>query len=520
MAHGLSSALLEPIDSERQMYLEGGDGDDVEIDWSQTPILHHLDFGYRQFSIDPEQNLVIYVCHDSDRMIVRIRQMSDNAFHPMARYETLDIRWMLRGDYIYLEIFGDFVGVMILQYGDRNHHFSIWNWKTGICQCRLSDSIMGSFLFLSPRHFIILKHEEDSVSLAVYSFRPCYYDGPPVKPCLPSQHVATFQLPNFLPESAYSFHIELYCRPSPVFEAPEYEVLFGGDSMPADGAIPSMPSPSSSVQDSSATPINPPKWGGTYATNGPFVRPRQDDFRVAVFSLSLNSSTGDGGYKMFIAVSDIYRMTKRFESDFHTSGKILDDDLDVNSDADCALPIHVPWDDWGPRSARLLETADRKPFCSIFMNRHIFSSLERMPMSEMTREDPRQAHQRGSFTRLHMLDFNPYSAHAGSIGMRDNTDSDDRIEHGADAERWSGNEGPSSSSSIRPPRISKDYRVSGRMETRLEPTVLPSRKVTTGLPYREVTSDDTLQGDMFPMIDAERILLFDRDQAAIKVLVI
>ncbi|KAF8326209.1 uncharacterized protein EI90DRAFT_1965472 [Cantharellus anzutake] len=135
MAHGLSSALLESIDSERQMYLEGGDGDDIEIDWSQTPILHHLDFGYRQFSIDPEQNLVIYVCHDSDRMIVRIRQMSDNAFHPMARYETLDIRWMLRGNYIYLEIFGDFVGVMILQYGDRNHHFSIWNWKTGICQC-------------------------------------------------------------------------------------------------------------------------------------------------------------------------------------------------------------------------------------------------------------------------------------------------------------------------------------------------------------------------------------------------
>ncbi|KAF8326193.1 uncharacterized protein EI90DRAFT_3070908 [Cantharellus anzutake] len=145
---------------------------------------------------------------------------------------------------------------------------------------------------------------------------------------------------------------------------------------------------------------------------------------------------------------------------------------------------------------------------------------------------PELAYQWGWSVHLHMLDFNPYSIRAGSIRARDDTasaskdlsagnshtgeetwvpdtDSDDRIEHGADAERWSGNEEPPSSGSIRPPRISKDYRISSRMETRLEPTVLPSRKVTTGLPYREVTSDDTLQGDMFPMIDAERILLFD-----------
>ncbi|KAF8343137.1 uncharacterized protein EI90DRAFT_3031455 [Cantharellus anzutake] len=451
-------------------------------------------------------------------MFVRIRQMSDNGFHPMAQYETLDACPAAGPSYILVEIFGDFVGIMVRDLLDVGRYFWIWNWKTGICQCELSGSVMESFLFLSPRHFIIFRHGGGSVSLEVYSFRPCHYDGPPVKLFLPSQHVATFQLPNFSPGAAYAHIMRLHCRPSPVFEAPEYEILSKGDPMPTNKPIPSMPSfSSSSVQDSSTTPINPPKWGGTYATNGPFVRPRQDDFRVAVFSLTLKSLEGDGSYKMFIAVSDIYRMTKRFESNFHTSGKMLDDDLDANSYADCVLPIRVPWDDWGPRSARLLETTNRTTFYSIFMNRYIFSTLEHVPMPEMTRENP-------CFTRLHILDFNPYSARAGSIGVRDNTDSDDRIEHGADAERQSSNEEPASSGSIRPPRISKDYGVSGRMKIHLEPTVFPSPdavdKVVTGLPYREVTSDDTLQGDLLPMIDAERILLLEGGQSPVKALVI
>ncbi|KAF8314604.1 uncharacterized protein EI90DRAFT_417949 [Cantharellus anzutake] len=166
--------------------------------------------------------------------------------------------------------------------------------------------------------------------------------------------------------------MRLHCRPSPVFEAPEYEILSGGEPMSAHGPIPSMSSfPSGSVQDSSTTSDDLPKWGRTHATNGPFVRPRQDDFRVAVFSPT-PFCTWEVSYRMFIAVSDIYCTTKRFESDFHTKGKILDDNLDANSDADSTLPIHVPWGDWGPRSARLLATG-HETFCSIFMNRYIFT---------------------------------------------------------------------------------------------------------------------------------------------------
>ncbi|KAF8343030.1 uncharacterized protein EI90DRAFT_822502 [Cantharellus anzutake] len=134
--HGLSSALLGSIDSERQMYLEGGDGDDVEIDWSQTPILHRLGFEFLDFSIDPEQNLAIYVCDDLDKVFVRIRQMSDNGFHPMAQYETLDACPLVGPTHILVEIFGDFVGVMVRDLLDVDRYFRIWNWKTGICQCR------------------------------------------------------------------------------------------------------------------------------------------------------------------------------------------------------------------------------------------------------------------------------------------------------------------------------------------------------------------------------------------------
>ncbi|KAF8343029.1 uncharacterized protein EI90DRAFT_3031118, partial [Cantharellus anzutake] len=294
--------------------------------------------------------------------------------------------------------------------------------------------------------------------------------------------------------------------------------------------------PSGSVQDSSTTPNDPPKWGRTYATNGPFVRPRQDDFRVAVLSLT-PSTEWEQSYRLFIAVSDIYRTTKRFESDFHTTkGKILDDNLDANSDADCVFPIHVSWDDWGPRSARLLATAGTETFCSIFMNRYIFGTLERVPMPE-TREDSSQW---DWCTRLHILDFNPYPIRAESIRVKDDTASASnnlfRDEYplrrtlgfpipipmtGLSMVRMrkdnQATPEPPSSGLIRPPRISKDYGVSGRMTVSPSPDAVG--KVITRLPYRGVTSDDTFRGYLLPWIDAERILLLDSAQGTIKVLV-
>ncbi|KAF8326210.1 uncharacterized protein EI90DRAFT_1965799 [Cantharellus anzutake] len=164
------SLVPNSIGSGSQVSLEGGDDDGVEIDSIQTPIFNYLGFEFQEFNIDPEQNLAVYVCRGPDidgdlgSMIVKIRQMSDNALHPLARYETLDTRSMSPEQCMYyVEIFGDFIGVMVRGLLVTNCRFWIWNWKTGICQCELSGFRMDSFLFLSPRlnlvfHLSILQH--------------------------------------------------------------------------------------------------------------------------------------------------------------------------------------------------------------------------------------------------------------------------------------------------------------------------------------------------------------------------
>ncbi|KAF8343113.1 uncharacterized protein EI90DRAFT_830135 [Cantharellus anzutake] len=487
-SHG-SPPAAGPISPVVQANLGGQYDGDVGVDSSQMPIFNYLGFKAQEFSIDPEQNLAVYLCQSSDpdetsgRMIVRIRQMSDNAFHPFARYETLDTRSMPDelGSYL-VQIFGDFVGVMFA----TKARFWIWNWKTGICQCELLDSGMDSFLFLSPRHFVISRRKGPLASLEVYAFKPCHYDGPPVKSCLPTRHLATFRLPRLSTGSVYFSHIELVCEPSPVFETPEYEKL----------PLPPFFLPRS-VDGPSITPNNPSEPG---PTNGPFVRPRQDDFRIALLSFTVSSLRSErNNYKMFVAVSDIYCMAKCIESNSRTGG-VMPGGLGPHADPTNTLPVQVRWDDWGCRSARLLGPLGGNVWVdpAVFMNRYIFRTLEFERTLEtaqwgISHSDP-QDHVR---SRLHVLDFNPYSVRAGSLSGRDET-LYPRESGSGDAEH---------------PRMSKDYRISGRMETDLEPTVLHSGdfayKVISGLPYRQVTSDETFQGDLLPMMDAERILLVD-----------
>ncbi|KAF8343033.1 uncharacterized protein EI90DRAFT_3115535 [Cantharellus anzutake] len=534
------SLVPNSIGSGSQVSLEGGDDDGVEIDSIQTPIFNYLGFEFQEFNIDPEQNLAVYVCRGPDidgdlgSMIVKIRQMSDNALHPLARYETLDTRSMSPEQCMYyVEIFGDFIGVMVRGLLVTNCRFWIWNWKTGICQCELSGFRMDSFLFLSPRHFVIPRREGSFASLLVYAFRPCYYDGPPTKPCLPSQHIATFQLPQLSSGSAFSRPIWLRCEPTPVFEAPEYEKLSPEEPPPADGPTPNTSLPLGSAGGPSTTTNNPPKPAPANALNGLFVRPRQDDFRVAVFSFGLGSAIEPDAYKMFVAMSDIYRMAKRFESEFHASRETLHHHPDANPDNVHALPVHVPWDNWGRRSARLLEISGGETWvCYIFMNRYIFRTLEFELVPGEVEENVIHLDQICT-SRLHVLDFNPYSVLAGSVPKRNDmpptwetlfgdtvfaedaraSNSDDGVEHSVDMERQSGVEEPPSSHSNEPSRMSKDYRIWGRMETHLESTESLDLgfacPVISRLPYRQVTSNETFPGDVSPMIDAERILLVD-----------
>ncbi|KAF8338302.1 uncharacterized protein EI90DRAFT_3013555 [Cantharellus anzutake] len=437
---------------------------DVEIDPPQPPILIHLGFGFRVFDIDPEQNLAVYICRGPKRGIIRLRQMFDNAPHPMARFEALNTPFQPNDTGSYqVSIFGDFIGVMECCL-TPDGGFWIWNWKTGICQC-----------------------EGSTASLEVYAFRPCFYEGLPTKPCLPSQHVATFQLPQ---SSSKIYDLPLRCEPNPIFEAPEYEILSTKETQ-TDKSVPNafFP-PISSVPATNSS--NPPKQA--WPTNGPPVR-----YSLVPFD-----------DKIFVAPSDIYRMTKRFERDVRTSRETSD-----NSCAAAAhmLPVHVSWDDWGCRSARLVQISASS--CHIFMNRFIFSVRGYRPEC------------RESCFHLHLLDFNPYSVGAGSLAERSEYDlgeladenMSDKSTGSADmnGSQCSGDKKLSASHSSKPSRVSKDHRISGRMVSHPERTVplhgrLFAHRVVSGLPYRYVMSDEPFQGWPSLMIDAERILIVNASQ--------
>ncbi|KAF8338304.1 uncharacterized protein EI90DRAFT_3252644 [Cantharellus anzutake] len=446
--------------------------------------LIYLGFEFREFNIDPEQNLAVYVCWEPgpvglpDIEVIRLRKMFDNAPHPMARFETLSTRSIPDGPCAYqVSIFGDFIGVMMRNLHVANGGFWIWNWKTGICQCELLDLRID---FLSPRHFIFSRSEGSAASLEVYAFRPCYYEGLPTRPCLPSQHVATFQLPQ-LSSSTYHGRTLLRCEPNPVFEAPEYEIL----SPQTDGSVPNASSPSSISPGPAPNSPNPPKQA--WPTNGPFVRPRQDDFRVAVVTLTLGSGRSPDDYKMFVAFSDIYRMTKRFEHDAWTSKETSDDDSRAH-----ALPVHVSWDDWGCRSARLLQiSTERLWMCCIFMNRYIFRTLE-----YQTWIKTKGGEFLASRYRLQLLDFNPYSVSAGSLAGRSELpcpwDGLSELAMPTFSDKRTGNADMSGRPGDGDERLSESH----------------SRfRVGCGLPYRHVTSGKTIREQLSPMIDAERILL-------------
>ena len=116
-----------------------GDPSLPQVDASSKPIFNSLGFFYYDFTIDPEQNLAVYVCRTSDgrSVVIRIRQLSDNAPHPLAVYEALNSNLVTHNRCRYdIRIFGDFIGVLAMTPAfSEEDRFWIWNWKTGILQC-------------------------------------------------------------------------------------------------------------------------------------------------------------------------------------------------------------------------------------------------------------------------------------------------------------------------------------------------------------------------------------------------
>lgn len=115
---------------------------------------YQLGFNFADFNIDPEQDLAIYACLDDTQRLddgiyglplvktyIMIRRLSNNgAPHSLAALERLELGVAFqRGLSFYLQIFGDFVGILTrsisgLQLVRDTSEFLIYNWKTGVLQ--------------------------------------------------------------------------------------------------------------------------------------------------------------------------------------------------------------------------------------------------------------------------------------------------------------------------------------------------------------------------------------------------
>lgn len=117
--------------------------------WS---LKYRLGFSFADFNIDPSQDLAVYACYEYTQpeeglefvhTYIRLRRLtSKGALHPHARLERLELGPTSgRGLAFFIQIFGDFVGVLIRAYpatpttvGHYETILSIYNWKTGTLQ--------------------------------------------------------------------------------------------------------------------------------------------------------------------------------------------------------------------------------------------------------------------------------------------------------------------------------------------------------------------------------------------------
>lgn len=131
----------------------------ANLNHSTEPLVHvySVPFVFTDFNVDPYQDLAVYGCCDSVpvegpdsrlernfRVCIRLRRISDGGSpHPHARYEKLELGTRLgsrRGLAFFIQIFGDFIGVLSRDAGDRPDttirpsNFSIFNWRTGVEQ--------------------------------------------------------------------------------------------------------------------------------------------------------------------------------------------------------------------------------------------------------------------------------------------------------------------------------------------------------------------------------------------------
>ncbi|KAL5641731.1 hypothetical protein ACGC1H_002006 [Rhizoctonia solani] len=138
-----------------------------------------FDFGFREFTADPEQGLVAMISRDADNYICHVHLCSSITAlaHPLAEHSRLTAQFDFEppsfSSGFAIEIMEHMVLVK-LSYPDMSiYELLIWDWKSGNLLHRISSRKgMCDFMFLDQRHLVLLSSTtgstEDSLALLVY----------------------------------------------------------------------------------------------------------------------------------------------------------------------------------------------------------------------------------------------------------------------------------------------------------------------------------------------------------------
>jgi hypothetical protein len=282
-------------------------------------------------------------------------------------------------------------------------------------------------------------------------------------------------LPELAEETLGLPYIRIRCEPAPVYIPPQFDVE-GSPEVNNKGHPNPRSGPSgkdaSNVRSSSSFSTPPTgsaeSQGSSFFLNGPVIRPKEDEFRIAVLTMHLNIPSPEF-YTVFVAISDLFARAKAHERAHKDWEHYSFDDAPVPFS-----PLVFLWDEWGPQSTRIMKGSSSASWmCYAYMHRFVYHNHTEIHDEWDT---PNAA------SLIHILDFNPNNLHPNSPPYR----------RGPKEE----SDPPTESIIIDQPTATPANRFAAEKFV----TALPFRRTTTSLPFNESLS---------PMIDAERILLIE-----------
>jgi len=267
------------------------------------------------------------------------------------------------------------------------------------------------------------------------------------------------------------------CEPTPIFEPPNYVV---------EGSLETGDASDDTEGDAACFRAPTERYPGSR----PAVRPGEEDFRLAALTFSVRREATQEHFVGFIAISELFKDAQKWNAAFVDSeGGILDDGYRSRR--------LLRWEEWGPKWTRFLPGAvSRAWVCYIYKTRFVFITLE-PPLLIDEDDEPTDLDGNGGY--LGVLDFNPHGLHE-SYPAR----------NGA----WlSSSEGLKYAPSGDPQETSTRHIYKAFDHTQPIPVGndLFASPIVSHLSFRRFSSCQRIngEGEVFPMIDAERILLVE-----------